>query len=105
MHAPDDAGLNAVALSPDGTTLAVSDFIGKLLFFDARTYAPIGKPLPVDVWIESVAYSPDGKTLAYGASASFASSMRAHARSWQKPSSSALARASLSRTTGRSSSL
>ena len=30
-----------------GATLAVADFFGKLLFFDARTYEPNGEPLPV----------------------------------------------------------
>ena len=51
-----------------GSTLAVVDFFGRLLFFDARTYEQIGKPLSVAVgqWHRERAYSPDGKTLAFG---------------------------------------
>ena len=64
MHG-SDALLWGIALNPDGRTLAVCDFFGKLRFYDARTYAQIGEPLPTD-WVESIAYSPDGKTLAYG---------------------------------------
>jgi WD40 repeat protein/tRNA A-37 threonylcarbamoyl transferase component Bud32 len=66
MHGTDDASLDGIALSPDGRTLAVADSFKKLLFFDARTYEQIGKPLPVDGWVSSLAYSPDGKTIAYG---------------------------------------
>jgi WD40 repeat protein/tRNA A-37 threonylcarbamoyl transferase component Bud32 len=66
MHGPGDAEINGIALSPDGRTLAVSDFYNKLLFFDARTYEQIGEPLDAGAWVDSVAYSPDGKTLAYG---------------------------------------
>ena len=41
---------------------------GKVLFFDARTYAEIGDPLPPigDADELSLAYSPDGRTLALG---------------------------------------
>ena len=42
MHGPDDASPAGIALSPDGRTIAVSDFFSKLLFFDARTYGQIG---------------------------------------------------------------
>jgi WD40 repeat protein/tRNA A-37 threonylcarbamoyl transferase component Bud32 len=66
MHGEDDAYLQHAALSPDGSTLAVVDFYNKLLFFDARTYQPIGEPLSVSTWLDSVAFSPDGKLLAYG---------------------------------------
>ena len=66
MHASGDAQLWGAVLSPDGGTLAVSDFYGKLLFFDARTYEQIGEPLDVGVWVDGLAFSPDGKTLAYG---------------------------------------
>ena len=45
MHGEDDI-LRAIAVSPDGMTLAVGDSTG-LLFFDARTYERIGEPLPV----------------------------------------------------------
>jgi WD40 repeat protein len=66
MHAPNDALLEEIALSPDGRTLAAVDFFGRLLFFDARTYEQIGEPLPLEVGGESLAYSPDGRTLAVG---------------------------------------
>ena len=66
MHVGDDARLQDVALSPDGSTLAVLDFYGKILFFDARTYQQIGEPLVATRFIENLAYSPDGRTLAFG---------------------------------------
>ena len=66
MHGPNDGELNGIALSPDGRTLVVSDFYSRILFFDARTYEPVGKPISVGAWVDSVAYSPDGEKLAYG---------------------------------------
>jgi WD40 repeat protein len=66
MHGPDDSAPMRIALSPDGRTIAVSDFFNKLLFFDARTYGPIGEPLRLGDWVDGLAYSPDGKTLAFG---------------------------------------
>jgi WD40 repeat protein len=58
--------LRAVAVSPDGKTLAVMPGVGAgLLFFDARTYAQIGNPLAASSG-DSLAYSPDGRTLAVG---------------------------------------
>jgi WD40 repeat protein/DNA-binding SARP family transcriptional activator len=59
--------LRAIAVSPDGKTLAIGDLSGAL-FFDARTNEQIGDPLPAagDVGVESLAYSPDGRTLAVG---------------------------------------
>jgi WD40 repeat protein len=76
MHGESDI-LRAIAVSPDGKTLAVGDYNAGLLFFDARTYERIGEPLPVRlgpvdrvparrVGVESVAYSPDGQTVAFG---------------------------------------
>jgi WD40 repeat protein/tRNA A-37 threonylcarbamoyl transferase component Bud32 len=57
--------LREIAISPDGKTLAVLS--GGVRFFDARTYAQIGDPLPFpDSGEDSVAYSPDGRTLAVG---------------------------------------
>ncbi|HEY5878359.1 MAG TPA: hypothetical protein VIU11_05585, partial [Nakamurella sp.] len=64
MHVNDDAFVTDVALSPDGTTLAILD-PDKIHFFDTRTYQRIGAPLPVSAWPTSVAYSPDGGLLAY----------------------------------------
>ena len=66
MHAPPDALLTDGDVSRDGRTLAVVDFFGRLLFFDARTYEPAGKAFRAGEWVESVAYSRDGKTLAFG---------------------------------------
>ena len=60
MHGSEDALLWDSNLSPDGATLAVSDFYNGILFFDARTYEQIGEPLDVGGWVECVAYSPDG---------------------------------------------
>jgi WD40 repeat protein len=66
MHGSPEASFNAIAISPDGRTLLVSDFYNHLVFFDARTHEQIGQPLDVSVWIDSVGYSPDGETVAYG---------------------------------------
>jgi WD40 repeat protein len=63
MHGHGDV-LRAIAISPEGTTLAVGGPPG-VLFFDVRTYEQIGDPLPVN-GLESLAYSADGRTLAVG---------------------------------------
>jgi len=57
--------LRAIAMSPDGKTLAVTGVGSGLLFFDARTFEQIGDPLP-DYGAASIVYSPDGRTLALG---------------------------------------
>jgi WD40 repeat protein/tRNA A-37 threonylcarbamoyl transferase component Bud32 len=71
MHGPGPGvELRAIAISPDGKTLAVLSAGGGVLFFDARTYAQIGDPLSVTPVPESgqasLAFSPDGRTLAVG---------------------------------------
>jgi WD40 repeat protein/tRNA A-37 threonylcarbamoyl transferase component Bud32 len=66
MHAPADALLGQADLSPDGRTLAVIDFYDRILFFDSRTFQPIGRPFDAATWLDSVTYRPDGKTLAFG---------------------------------------
>ncbi len=72
MHGESEV-VRAIAVSPDGRTLAVGeepvaqlDSDVGLLFFDARTYQRIGEPLPVRGGVESVAYSPNGQTVAFG---------------------------------------
>jgi WD40 repeat protein len=71
MHGPGPGvELRAIAISPDGKTLAVLSAGAGVLFIDARTYAQIGDPLSVtpvpDPGEASLAYSPDGRTLAVG---------------------------------------
>jgi WD40 repeat protein len=65
MHGHGDI-LRAIAVSPDGQTLAVAGPDEGLLFFDARTHEQIGEPLAVTEGVVSLAYSPDGKKLAFG---------------------------------------
>ena len=42
------------------------DFYDRILFFDSRTFQPVGRPFDAGEWLDSVAYRPDGNTLAYG---------------------------------------
>jgi WD40 repeat protein/tRNA A-37 threonylcarbamoyl transferase component Bud32 len=66
MHGDGDV-LYGIAVSPDGKTLAVVSAGSGVLFFDARTHAQIGDPLPgTGCGEESIAYSPDGRLLAVG---------------------------------------
>jgi WD40 repeat protein/tRNA A-37 threonylcarbamoyl transferase component Bud32 len=65
MHGRGDV-LRAIAISPDGKTLAVAGGTTGVLFFDARTYEQVGDRLPVRTLVESLAYAPDGRTLAIG---------------------------------------
>jgi WD40 repeat protein len=78
MHGQDDI-LRAIAVSPDGRTLAVGGFTTGVLFFDARTHERIGEPVRVRGEVESLAYSPDGQTLAVGGHG-FLSLIDAHTR-------------------------
>ena len=64
------SGAPIIQLSPDGTTLVVSDERGKLRFYDARTRQQRGalelsRPKSGDVFgVMQLAYSPDGRRLA-----------------------------------------
>ena len=53
--------MGAVAVSPDGQTLATPGPDGTALLWDIATHAQIGPPLGTKV--SAVAVSPDGKTL------------------------------------------
>jgi serine/threonine protein kinase/WD40 repeat protein len=59
-----------LALSPDGRTLAASDTIGYVMFFDTEKRHMIGEPLPFgnigNVAFGVLAYGPDGKSLVVG---------------------------------------
>ncbi len=64
MHGDDDV-LRAIAVSPDGNTVAIGDYAAGILFFDASSHERIGDPLPMNGgWVASMAYSPDGEKLA-----------------------------------------
>jgi WD40 repeat protein len=61
----DQGGVRAIALSPDGRTLASADFAGTIRLWDIQARVPLGEPLQAhtdEIW--SVAFSPDGQTLA-----------------------------------------
>ncbi|HEU5066513.1 MAG TPA: WD40 repeat domain-containing protein, partial [Gaiellaceae bacterium] len=64
MHG-NSAYLRAIAISPDGRTLATIGHRTGLVFYDARTYERIGKPLPHHD-AESLVFSRDGRVLAIG---------------------------------------
>jgi WD40 repeat protein len=58
-------GVNSVALSPDGRTLATASADGTVILWNVARRTPLGQPLSghrAAVW--SVAFSPDGRTLA-----------------------------------------
>jgi len=55
----------ALALSPDGKTLATGDKDNLIYFWDVTTQKQIGKPISEQKnWVHAVAFSPDGKILA-----------------------------------------
>jgi WD40 repeat protein len=62
MHG-NGAPQRALAISPDGRTLAAAGYGPGLILYDARTYEQLGDPLP-HYGAESLAYSPGGETLA-----------------------------------------
>jgi len=60
----EDAGVNTIAFSPDGRTLASGDSQGTVRLWDVRTHRQVGRPLDngPDGWsISNVRFSPDGR--------------------------------------------
>jgi WD40 repeat protein/class 3 adenylate cyclase/tRNA A-37 threonylcarbamoyl transferase component Bud32 len=56
--------LFALALSPDGRTLAAGDDAGSVVLIDTRTRERIGRPLMLDREVWQIGFSPDGRLLA-----------------------------------------
>jgi WD40 repeat protein/class 3 adenylate cyclase/tRNA A-37 threonylcarbamoyl transferase component Bud32 len=54
----------ALALSPDGRTLAAGDDEGSVVLIDTRTRERIGRPLMLDREVWQIGFSPDGRLLA-----------------------------------------
>jgi WD40 repeat protein/class 3 adenylate cyclase/tRNA A-37 threonylcarbamoyl transferase component Bud32 len=54
----------ALALSPDGRTLAAGDDAGSVVLIDTRTRERIGHPLKLDREVWQIGFSPDGRLLA-----------------------------------------
>ena len=54
----------ALALSPDGRTLAAGDDAGSVVLIDTRTRERIGRPLMLDREVWQIGFSPDGRLLA-----------------------------------------
>jgi WD40 repeat protein/DNA-binding SARP family transcriptional activator len=56
------------AISPDGSVIATGDERGTVIFYDAASRKPLGRPYEIDVegagLIQNVRFSPDGRTLA-----------------------------------------
>ncbi len=57
-----EAGVNAVAYSPDGTRIvtATRNYGGEAKVWDARTGAELNELRVYGTWVQSVAFSPDG---------------------------------------------
>ena len=62
----DHATILSAAVNPDGSTLAVGNIAGEVLFFDTRTRRRVAtlEPTPNEPAIYALAYSPDGSRLA-----------------------------------------
>jgi len=60
----NEAGINSIAFSPDGMSLATGDYNGKLVIWDVSTGKKIKTISAHDDTITKVAYSPDGTRLA-----------------------------------------
>jgi WD40 repeat protein len=58
--------ISAMAISPDGATLATAGYERRVRVFDVATRRQIGAPLPVATngFFDDLAFSPDGSTLA-----------------------------------------
>ncbi len=54
----------AVAVSPDGETIAVGGMIREVLLFDAGTGEPRPSPFSMEQWVMEVGWSPDGRWFA-----------------------------------------
>jgi WD40 repeat protein/tRNA A-37 threonylcarbamoyl transferase component Bud32 len=63
---PHDSPVMAVALSPDGRTLATGSFDGTISLWDAATSRQLGSRRDHTDVVSSIAFSPDGQTLATG---------------------------------------
>jgi len=61
-------GVNSIAFSPDGNTLASSSNDTTIVLWDMASNQPIAQLTGHTGWVHSVAFSPDGKTLASGSS-------------------------------------
>ena len=71
VGAPLGPGAGAVAISPDGRTIAAGDSNGKVRLWDSRSRQLLGRPLDVRRYtyrqatpVASIAFSPDGRTIA-----------------------------------------
>jgi DNA-binding SARP family transcriptional activator/WD40 repeat protein len=60
----DGSPLDSLDLSPDGRTLAVGDNRGDVLFFDAATGQPAGRPHKALSAVSALRFSPDGTRVA-----------------------------------------
>lgn len=68
-------GVNAVAFSPDGATLALGDGYGRTYLWDVatgRVTATLKDPGSGSSSVDAVGFSPDGKTLAIAVGAGLA---------------------------------